>query len=146
MRVCVCVSAVATRLTIHLLLCNTGTVISGVDFGLTDGQKFFDPDVVYLLQTSDACEILVREKGHAPNVVMLFETSCSQYNYLNGVVAYGLAAPIQGGVSAQVFSVCCSLFFVPCSLLFLDFTIAPSPLPPLLSGDTFVCVCVFVSS
>lgn len=82
-----------------------GNVIGGVDFGLTDGQKYFDPDVVYLLQTSDACDILVREKGHAPNVFMLFETSCDQYDYLNGVVAYGLAAQVAGGISVEVFRV-----------------------------------------
>lgn len=74
---------------------------------MTDAQGYFDPDVVYLLQTSDAspCDILVREKGHAPNVFLLFETSCDKYDYLNGVVAYGLAGQVTGGISVAVFSV-----------------------------------------
>lgn len=62
---------------------------------------------MYLLQTADAppCNILVREQGHAPNVMMLFETACDAYDYLNGVVGYGLAAPVPGGISVQVFQV-----------------------------------------
>lgn len=82
-----------------------GKVVSGLDYGLTDAQNYFNPDVVYLLETVDACNIFVREKGHAPNVMMLFETACDAYDYLNGVVAYGLAAQVTGGVSVQVFQV-----------------------------------------
>lgn len=69
---------------------------------------------MYLLETADAtpCDILVREKGHAPNVMMLFETACEQYDYLNGVVGYGLAKQIPGGVSVQVFSVSDLFLFV----------------------------------
>lgn len=86
---------------------DAGKVINGVDYGMTDAKGYFDPDVVYLLQTSDAspCDILVREKGHAPNVFLLFETACDKYEYLNGVVAYGLAAEVTGGISVEVFSV-----------------------------------------
>lgn len=79
--------------------------MGGLDYGLVDGDGYFNPDVVYLLQTSDACDILVREKGHAPNVGLLFETACDKYDWLNGVVAYGLAAPMAGGISVEVFKV-----------------------------------------
>lgn len=83
----------------------TGKVVGGLDSGLVDADGYFNPDVVYLLQTSDACNILVREKGHAPNVFLLFETACDKYDWLNGVVAYGLAAQVTGGISVEVFEV-----------------------------------------
>lgn len=70
-----------------------------------DGDGHFNPDVVYLLQTSDACNVLVRETGHAPNVFLLFETACDKYDWLNDVIAYGLAAQVAGGVSVEVFRV-----------------------------------------
>ncbi|KAJ4394761.1 hypothetical protein N0V93_003981 [Gnomoniopsis smithogilvyi] len=82
-----------------------GKVVGGLDHGLVDADGYFDPNVVYLLQTSDACNILVREKGHAPNVLLLFETACDKYDWLNGVVAYGLAAQVTGGISVEVFKV-----------------------------------------
>lgn len=49
--------------------------------------------------------MLVRETGHAPNVFLLFETACDKYDWLNGVVAYGLAAQVTGGISVEVFKV-----------------------------------------
>lgn len=61
--------------------------------------------MVYLLQTSSGCDILVREKGHAPNVFMLFETGCDDYDWMNGVVAYGKAAQVAGGISVDVWKV-----------------------------------------
>ncbi|KAJ4414722.1 hypothetical protein N0V82_007774 [Gnomoniopsis sp. IMI 355080] len=82
-----------------------GTIVGGLDYGLVDGDGYFNPDVVYLLQTSDACDILVHGTGHVPNVLVLFETACAKYDWLNGVVAYGLAAPVAGGISTQVFKV-----------------------------------------
>lgn len=49
--------------------------------------------------------MLVRETGHAPNVFLLFETACDKYDWLNDVVAYGLAAQVTGGISVEVFKV-----------------------------------------
>lgn len=49
--------------------------------------------------------MLVRETGHAPNVFLLFETACGEYDWLNDVVAYGLAAQVAGGVAVDVFKV-----------------------------------------
>lgn len=82
-----------------------GQVLGGLDYGLTDADGNFNPDVVYLLQTSSGCDILVREKGHAPNVFMLFETACDDYDWMNGVVAYGKAARVAGGISMDVWKV-----------------------------------------
>lgn len=80
-------------------------MVGGLDSGLVDADGHFNPEVVYLLQTKDACDVLVRETGHAPNVFLLFETACDKYDWLNDVVAYGLAAQVAGGISVEVFEV-----------------------------------------
>ncbi|PSR75490.1 hypothetical protein BD289DRAFT_334983, partial [Coniella lustricola] len=80
--------------------------LCGLDSGLGDADGHFNPDVVYLLQTDDGATVLVREQGHAPNVVLLFETaSGGAYDWLNGVVAYGLAAQNGDQVSVDVWKV-----------------------------------------
>lgn len=92
------------------MLIYTGTVASGGgDAGLTDANGSFNPDVVYVLQTHDGGNILVREKGHAPNLLLLFETGSDKYDWLNSVVAYGQGSQIQGGVSLNVWQVSVSL-------------------------------------
>ncbi|KAJ0114557.1 hypothetical protein J7T55_004801 [Diaporthe amygdali] len=84
----------------------SGTVASGGgDAGLVDANGAFNPDVVYVLQTSDGCNILVREKGHAPNLLLLFETGSDKYDWLNSVVAYGKGSQSQSGVSLDVWQV-----------------------------------------
>lgn len=60
---------------------------------------------MYLLQTSDDCNILVTEKGHAPNLFLEFETACDEYDWINSVVAYGIATQNPGGVSVMVWKV-----------------------------------------
>lgn len=92
-------------------------MVGGVDFGLVDGDGHFNPDVVYLLQSSDGCTVLVRERGHAPNVFMLFETASKKLDYLNDVVAYGQASQVSGGLSVNVFKVrsACSLSSRSCN-------------------------------
>lgn len=83
-----------------------GTVAAGGgDAGLVDGNGSFNPDVVYVLQTKDGGNILVREKGHAPNLLLLFETGSDKYDWLNSVVAYGQGVQSQGGVSLNVWQV-----------------------------------------
>ena len=83
-----------------------GTVAAGGgDALLTDANGSVNPDVVYVLQTHDGGNILVREKGHAPNLLLLFETGSAKYDWLNSVVAYGLGSQIQGGVSLSVWQV-----------------------------------------
>lgn len=62
----------------------------------------------YLLQTNDGCKVLVKEQGHAPNVLILFETACDAYDWLNKAVAYGLAAQVAGGISVDVWKVSAS--------------------------------------
>lgn len=89
----------------HQFCVDTGKVVGGLDSGLVDADGNFDPEVVYLLQTTDGCNVLVRETGHAPNVFLLFETACDKYDWLNDVVAYGLAAQVTGGISVEVFQV-----------------------------------------
>lgn len=79
--------------------------MGGLDYGLTDRSGSFNPDVAYLLQTSDGCNIFVRERGHAPNVFLLFETSSDKYAWLNAVVAYGKAARAATGIAVDVFKV-----------------------------------------
>lgn len=58
-----------------------------------------------MLQTRDGGNILVREKGHAPNLFLLFETGSDKYDWLNSVVAYGQGSQIPGGVSLSVWQV-----------------------------------------
>lgn len=58
-----------------------------------------------MLQTHDGGNILVREKGHAPNLLLLFETGSDEYDWLNSVVAYGQGLQTQGGVSLNVWQV-----------------------------------------
>lgn len=83
-----------------------GTVASGGgDALLTDANGSVNPDVVYVLQTRDGGNILVREKGHAPNLFLLFETGSDKYDWLNSVVAYGQGSQIPGGVSLSVWQV-----------------------------------------
>lgn len=78
----------------------------GADFGLVDANGAFNPDVVYVLQTHDGGNILVREKGHAPNLFLLFETGSDKYDWLNSVVAYGQGLQVPGGgVSLNVWQV-----------------------------------------
>lgn len=84
-----------------------GTVAAGGgDAGLIDGNGSFNPDVIYVLQTKDGGNILVREKGHAPNLFLLFETGSDEYDWLNSVVAYGqgVQSP-SGAVSLNVWQV-----------------------------------------
>ena len=89
-----------------LTLIHAGTVAAGGgDAGLVDANGSFNPDVVYVLQTNDGCNILVREKGHAPNLLLLFETGSDEYDWLNSVVAYGQGVQSQGGVSLNVWQV-----------------------------------------
>ncbi|KAL1856506.1 hypothetical protein Daus18300_010663 [Diaporthe australafricana] len=84
----------------------SGTVAAGgADWGLIDGNGGFNPDVVYVLQTHDGGNILVRERGHAPNLFLLFETGSDDYDWLNSVVAYGLGAQTKDGVSLSVWQV-----------------------------------------
>ncbi|KAL2292757.1 hypothetical protein FJTKL_07829 [Diaporthe vaccinii] len=81
----------------------SGTVAAGGgDAALVDGNGSFNPDVVYVLQTHDGGNILVREKGHAPNLLLLFETGSDDYDWLNSVVAYGQGSQTQAGVSLNV--------------------------------------------
>lgn len=92
----------------HISFHRAGTVVGGLDYGLLDHAGEFNPDVVYLLKTSDGCDILVRERGHAPHVFLVFETALGDptYDWLNSVVAYGKAAHVAGGVAVDVFKVC----------------------------------------
>lgn len=85
---------------------SSGTVASGgVDWGLVDANGGFSPDVVYVLQTHDGGNILVRERGHAPNLFLLFETGSDKHDWLNSVVAYGLGVQTKDGVSLNVWQV-----------------------------------------
>lgn len=86
---------------------HVGTVAAGGgDAALVDGNGSFNPDVVYVLQTHDGGNILVREKGHAPNLLLLFETGSDEYDWLNSVVAYGQGSQTpEGGVSLNVWQV-----------------------------------------
>ncbi|KAJ4382512.1 hypothetical protein N0V85_008566, partial [Neurospora sp. IMI 360204] len=76
----------------------SGKVGIGLDWGLTDGKGIFSPDAVYALHTDDNSTIMVTEKGHAPHVHILFETSSDKYAWLNGIVAYATGGPFEGGV------------------------------------------------
>lgn len=84
-----------------------GQVVGGLDYGLINADGNFVPQVVYLLRTSDEdeCDVLVTETGRAPNVLLEFETACDKYDWLNAVVAYGLATRTEEGVSVAVWQV-----------------------------------------
>jgi hypothetical protein len=49
--------------------------------------------------------VLVFEKGHAPNVHILFETSSDKYAWLNSAVAYATGGQTARGVSIDVWQV-----------------------------------------
>ncbi|KAK1753204.1 hypothetical protein QBC47DRAFT_431584 [Echria macrotheca] len=83
----------------------TGKVIGGMDWGLTDSKGVFSPDAIYVLQTNDNATIAVFEKGYAPNVHILFETSSSKYAWLNSAVAYAGGGPFEGGVALDVWQI-----------------------------------------
>jgi hypothetical protein len=74
----------------------------GFDWGLTDAKGTFSPDAIYVLHTSDGAAIMVTEKGHAPNVQILFETGDERYAWLNPAVGYATGAPYDGGVALDV--------------------------------------------
>jgi hypothetical protein len=57
--------------------------------------------------TNDNATILVQEKGHAPNVQILFETASSKYSWLNTAVAYANGGPSAAGISLDVWQVYC---------------------------------------
>lgn len=69
------------------------------------GNGDFSPDVAYVLETHDGDNILVRQRGRAPNVFSLFETGSDEYDWLNLVVAYGKATVIDTGVSLDLWQV-----------------------------------------
>ncbi|KAB5585149.1 hypothetical protein GE09DRAFT_1276751 [Coniochaeta sp. 2T2.1] len=79
-----------------------GTVGAGFDWGLTDAKGTFSPDAIYTLHTSDGANIMVTEKGHAPNVHILLETGDERYAWVNTVVGYATGAPFDGGVALDV--------------------------------------------
>lgn len=77
----------------------------GADWGIVGGNGDFSPDVAYVLETHDGGNILVRQRGRAPNVFSLFETGSDEYDWLNLVVAYGKATVIDTGVSLDLWQV-----------------------------------------
>ncbi|KAK3939394.1 hypothetical protein QBC46DRAFT_438048 [Diplogelasinospora grovesii] len=83
----------------------SGKVTVGMDWGLTDTKGTFSPDALYVLQTNDNATIMVTEKGHAPNVQILFETGSSKYAWLNTLVAYATGGPTATGVALDVWQV-----------------------------------------
>ena len=84
---------------------HAGKVGIGLDWGLTDSKGIFNPDAVYALHTDDNSTIMVTEKGHAPHVHILFETSSDKYAWLNSIVGYATGAPFEGGVTLDVWQV-----------------------------------------
>ncbi|KAK3899290.1 hypothetical protein C8A05DRAFT_37098 [Staphylotrichum tortipilum] len=82
-----------------------GKVGSGVDWGLTDSKGVFSPDALYTLHTSDNATILVFEKGHAPNVQILFETASEKYAWLNSAVGYASGGPNDVGIGLDVWQI-----------------------------------------
>ena len=76
-----------------------------MDWGLTDNKGVFSPDAIYVLQTNDNASIAVFERGYAPNVHILFETSSPKYAWLNPVVAYAGGGPFEGGVALDVWQI-----------------------------------------
>jgi hypothetical protein len=48
---------------------------------------------------------MVTEKGHVPNLEVLFETGSENYAWLNNVTAHAAGTPFNGGVSLYVWQV-----------------------------------------
>ena len=83
-----------------------GKIGTGLDWGLTDRAGIFSPDALYTLHTNDNATILVFEKGHAPNVHILFETASEKYAWLNSAVAYATGGPnADGDIALDVWQV-----------------------------------------
>jgi len=82
-----------------------GTVGSGLDWGITDGSGTFSPEAVYVLRTDDGANIMVKESGHAPNVLLLFETGSEEYAWMNKIVGYAAGAPNDKGVHLDAWQV-----------------------------------------
>jgi hypothetical protein len=72
---------------------------------LTDSKGVFSPDALYTLHTDDNATVLVFEKGHAPNVHVLFETASEKYAWLNSAVAYAGGGPNEVGIGLDVWQV-----------------------------------------
>lgn len=77
----------------------------GLDWGLTSQAGVFSPDAVYILQTDDGANIMVTEKGHAPYVQILFETSSPKYSWLNSLVGIATGGPNDNGVGLDFWEV-----------------------------------------
>jgi len=58
---------------------------------------------LFVLQTTDGANILVREVGHAPFEAASFDTSSEKYAWLNTAVGVAKSTGIDGGVIQDVF-------------------------------------------
>jgi Protein of unknown function (DUF3237) len=84
---------------------DTGKVLFGLDWGLTDRNSTFREDTVYYLRTDDGANIMVRAQGQGVNVHHSFDVANEKYTWLNNVVGYALGLPADAGVSLEVWQV-----------------------------------------
>jgi len=75
----------------------------GGDWGLTDASGKFSPDALFVLQTTDGANILVRGAGHFPFEAASFETGSEKYAWLNTAVGVAKSAQVDGGITMDVF-------------------------------------------
>ncbi|OIW28766.1 hypothetical protein CONLIGDRAFT_617728 [Coniochaeta ligniaria NRRL 30616] len=80
-----------------------GTVLMGLDWGLTDTNATYREDTVYFLQTEDGANIMVTAKGLGANVHHTFETGDPKYSWLNYACGYAVGYNISQGVGLDVY-------------------------------------------
>jgi hypothetical protein len=57
------------------------------------------------METTEGDTIMVTEKAHIPNIILLFETASEKYAYLNNVTAYASETPSEGESEIHVYAV-----------------------------------------
>jgi hypothetical protein len=73
--------------------------------GITTASGSFSPDAVYTLHTHDGANIMVRETGHAPNLLLLYETGSEEYAWMNTIVGYATGGRTDTGVHLDAWQV-----------------------------------------
>ncbi|KAJ5738020.1 hypothetical protein N7493_001175 [Penicillium malachiteum] len=74
------------------------TIVSGTALASANSDGTIEADASWLIKTHDGAMILVTEKAKIPYINVLFETSSTNYTWLNNVTAW--ASPQDGAMGS----------------------------------------------